>query len=95
MRKLQVTAEIWKEGGMFTAYCPELDVAGCGKTPEVARKNLLEVIGIHLEETKKMGTLKEFLEKAGFVLTDAGDVLVGLRKEIVNFEKLEIPLEAA
>lgn len=95
MRKLRVTAEIWKEGTMFTAYCPELDVAGCGKSPEEARKNLLEVISIHLEETKKIGTLKEFLEKAGFVLTDDGDVVVGLQKEIVNFEKLEIPLETA
>ena len=95
MRKIQVTAEIWKEGGMFTAYCPELDVAGCGKSPAEASSNLLEVIRIHLEETKKMGTLKEFLEKAGFVLTDEENVIVGLRREIVNFEKLEIPLEAA
>ena len=62
MRKLRVTAEIWKEGAMFTAYCPELDVAGCAKTPNEAGKNLLEVIDIHLKETRKMGTLKRFLK---------------------------------
>ncbi|MCE2416751.1 hypothetical protein J4G07_22480, partial [Candidatus Poribacteria bacterium] len=26
MKNLVVTEEIWKEGNMYTAYCPELDV---------------------------------------------------------------------
>ena len=51
---------------MYTAYCPELDVVSCGTDIEEARKNLLEVIEIHLEETAKLGTLRAFLENAGF-----------------------------
>ena len=62
MRNLVVTEEIWKEGNMYTAYCPELDVASCGRDIEEARKNLFEVIEIQLEETEKLGTLKSFLE---------------------------------
>ena len=31
MKNLVVTEEIWKEGNMYTAYCPELDVASCGR----------------------------------------------------------------
>ena len=62
MKNLVVTEEIWKEGNMYTAYCPELDVVSCGRNIEEARKNLLEVIEIHLEEVTKLGTLKEFLE---------------------------------
>ena len=46
---------------MYTAYCPELDVVRCGRNVEEAKKNLLEVIEIQLEETAKLGTLKEFL----------------------------------
>ena len=61
MKNLVVTEEIWKEGNMYTAYCPELDVASCGRYVEEARKNLLEVIEIQLEKTAKLGTLKEFL----------------------------------
>ena len=53
---------------MFTTYCPELDVASCGRNIEEARKNLLEVIQIQLEETANLGTLKEFLENAGYDL---------------------------
>jgi predicted RNase H-like HicB family nuclease len=65
MRKIIVTAEVWKEGNMFTAYCPELDVASCGHSSDEAKKNLNEVIGIQLEETSKLGTLKDFLADAG------------------------------
>ena len=43
-------------------YCPELDIASCGTDTEEARKNLIEVIEIQLEETEKLGTLKAFLE---------------------------------
>jgi len=49
------TVEVWKEREMFTAYCPELDVASCGHTPEEAKKNLGEVIAIQLEETASLG----------------------------------------
>ena len=66
MRNLVVTEKIWKEGNMYTAYCPELDVVSCGRHIEEARKNLLEVIEIHLEEAAKLGTLKPFLEGAGY-----------------------------
>ena len=66
MKNLVVTEEIWKEGNMYTAYCPELDVVSCGKSVEEARKNLLEVIEIQLEETARLGTLKAFLEEAGY-----------------------------
>jgi len=66
MKKMITTVEVWKEGGMFTAYCPELDVASCGHTPEEAKKNLGEVIAIQLEETAKLGTLKDFLSLFNF-----------------------------
>ena len=62
MKNLVVTEEIWKKGNMYTAYCPELDVASCGRDIEEARKNLIEVIEIQLEETAQLGTLKTFLE---------------------------------
>lgn len=51
---------------MYTVYCPELDVVSCGTDIEEARKNLLEVIEIHLEEAAKLGTLRAFLDNAGF-----------------------------
>jgi predicted RNase H-like HicB family nuclease len=55
--KLRVTEELWREGDMYVAYCPELDIPSCGHSVEQAKKNLREVIGIHLEEAEKQGRL--------------------------------------
>lgn len=43
------TGIIWKEEKEYGALCPELDVASQGKTPDEARKNLLEAATLHLE----------------------------------------------
>ena len=91
MKNLVITEEIWKEGNMYTSYCPELDVASCGRNIEEARKNLLEVIEIHLEETAKLGTLKAFLEDAGYDVNTEQQTLQ-LDKEVVAFNQRTVPL---
>ena len=68
MNKLILTGEIWQEGNMYTSYCPELDVASCGHTIEEAKKNLLEVIDIFIEETLEMGTLMEIIAGANLTV---------------------------
>ncbi|MEW6095594.1 MAG: type II toxin-antitoxin system HicB family antitoxin [bacterium] len=64
MKRLAITEEIWKEGNMYTSYCPELDIATCGHTIEEAKKNLIEIIKIQIEETDKISTLAELLQGA-------------------------------
>ena len=32
MRAVELIGEIWQEGGMYTAYCHELDIANAGRT---------------------------------------------------------------
>ena len=91
MKVLVVTEEIWKEGNMYTAYCPELDVASCGTDIEEARNNLIEVIEIQLEETAQLGTLKTFLEDAGYDLNTSEPTLQ-LDKQVVSFNQLTVPL---
>ena len=91
MKNLVVTEEIWKEGNMYTAYCPELDVASCGRDIEEARNNLIEVIEIQLEETAQLGTLKTFLEDAGYDLNTSRPTLQ-LDKQVVSFNQLTVPL---
>ena len=74
---------------MYVSYCPELDIASCGKTVDQAKKNLKEVILINLEEAQKLGTLVSLLQDAGF--DDTQDVLA-LRKELVGFTPIEVAL---
>ncbi len=93
MKRLVVTEEVWKEGAMYVSHCPELDVASCGTTVEEAKKNLQEAIAIQLEETKKLGTLDEFLEGAGFSLKESSDLLTSSKHRLVR-EEITIPLAA-
>ncbi len=90
-KQIIVSEQIWKEGRMYTSYCPELDVASCGKTVSEARKNLREALEIFIEETYKVGTLKDLLEEAGYDLSSTEEILVK-RKEIIEFETIKVPI---
>ena len=59
MMNLKLTEELWREGTMYVSFCPELEIASCGETVAQAKKNLIEVILINLEEARKLGTLPE------------------------------------
>ena len=56
----------FKEGRMFVAYCPMLDLSTCGETFEEARKNAIEVLDIFFEECVKRGTLEKTLAAMGW-----------------------------
>lgn len=86
--KIRLTEEIWKEGNMYVSYCPELDIASAGENVLEAKKNLIEVIIINIEETKKMGTFEKFLDDCGLEEISA-DVL-SVRKELVGFTPIEV-----
>ena len=62
---IQFTARVFKEGRVFVAYAPGLDVSSCGGTPEKALKNCNEAVRLFLEEAEKLGTLDRILEEAG------------------------------
>jgi len=86
--KIKVTEEIWKEGNMYVSYCPELDISSCGESVEESKKNLKEVISITFAECRKMGTLNQLLQDAGFTEDQDNVLLAG--KELVSFSPLEV-----
>jgi predicted RNase H-like HicB family nuclease len=49
MRKSSFTAILEREGNLFVALCPELDVASQGSTVEEATSNLREAVELFLE----------------------------------------------
>ena len=85
--KIKLTEEVWKEGSMFIAHCPELDIPACGETIAEAKKNLIEVINIQISEMKKLWTFKVNLEKAGFDLANKLEV-ISLDKELMEFNNI-------
>ena len=49
----------------FVAYVPEFDISSCGKTETEAIHNAREALEITIEEIKKKGKLKEYLDELG------------------------------
>ena len=45
----KLTAVIEREGDLYSALCPELDIASQGATIEEARRNLVEAIELFFE----------------------------------------------
>jgi len=41
---------VWREGDMFVALCPELDIASQGRTVEEALRNLREAVELYFED---------------------------------------------
>ena len=64
---ISVRVEIFKEGGLYVALSPELNVSSFGETVEDARKSIKEAIEIFVEECREMGTIEEVLEESGFL----------------------------
>jgi len=66
MNNLKITIEFWREGNLYIANCPELDMLAQGSSLDEARENLFEVVEIQCEEMKELGTLDEFLKEMGW-----------------------------
>ncbi|MBT9141155.1 MAG: hypothetical protein DDT30_01742 [Dehalococcoidia bacterium] len=84
MNALKTTIEFWREGNLYIARSPELDMVAQGSSLEEARQNLLEIIEIQFEEMKELGTLEEFLSEAGYDLEGG---VTGSKREIISFDK--------
>jgi predicted RNase H-like HicB family nuclease len=67
LQEIQLNASIWKEGTVYVAHNPQLDISSCGDTAEEAKKNLREAVTAFIAETRSMGTLQQILEEAGFL----------------------------
>lgn len=71
VQNVTFTVQIFKEEKVFVSYCPELKVSSCGKSIEEAKNNLKEAISGFLKSAKKMNTLQEIMEEAGFTIKNS------------------------
>jgi predicted RNase H-like HicB family nuclease len=66
MHKLSFTVQLFKEGDLYVAHVPELDVSSCGETREKARANIQDAVRGFIEAAEGQGTLDQILEEAGY-----------------------------
>ncbi len=66
MRNFSIRVEIFKDGDVYVAWSPELNVSSFGETISEAKSAIREAIEAFVEECEIMGTLEDVLEEAGF-----------------------------
>jgi len=64
--KVKIPVNILKEGKIYVAHSPVLDLSTSGKTFTQVRKRFSEVVQIFLEELNEAGTLDEVLTDLGW-----------------------------
>ena len=65
--KIFTRIEIFKEGDVYVALSPELNVSSFGETIENAKNSIKDAIECFVQECQEMGTLEEVLEESGFL----------------------------
>ncbi len=72
MQNIYIKVEIFKEGDLYVALCPSLNISSFGESIQEAQSSLLEAVEAFVEECSEMGTIEEVLEESGFKRTDHG-----------------------
>ena len=67
VQNLAFTVQVFREGKNYVSFNPELKVASCGRNIEEAKENLREAISGFLKSARKIGTIDNILEEAGFI----------------------------
>ena len=91
LMKIEFTSQVFKEGRMFVAHSPELDVSSCATTERKALANLQEAVRLFLEEAERKGSLKQILKEAGF--SRRQQTLVG--PKLIHTKRITMPLTLA
>jgi hypothetical protein len=86
--KIQFTSQVFKEGRMFVAHTPELDISSCATTKTKALANLQHAVRLFLEEAERKGSLQQILKEAGF--SRRNQTLVA--PKLVDTKRVTIPL---
>jgi len=63
---ISVRIEIFKEGDVYVALSPELNISSFGETIDDAKASFKEALEAFIEECQEMGTLEDVLEESGF-----------------------------
>ena len=71
-QRVMYHAEFFREGDLYVALAPELNVSSFGETLDEARRSIQEAVEAFVEECERMGTLNEVMEEAAFVKMDGG-----------------------
>ena len=87
--KMDISVFLYKDGDIFNAYCPELDLVGCDYTLDGARASFDVVLSDYIEHTVKHGTLEQDLLSHGRRKTREGKVAKPLTSTMMRSQQMK------
>ncbi|MBM2832175.1 MAG: hypothetical protein HW414_1227 [Dehalococcoidia bacterium] len=73
---IAVDVVVTKEGNQYSAWCPDLDIASCGDTPEDAIENLRDAMDLYLSALEEEGEREKVFEDKGIRIVHADEPVV-------------------
>lgn len=73
---IAVEVIVTKEGNQYSSWCPDLDIASCGDTPEEAAKNLADAVELYLDTLEKEGEREQVFEEKGIRIVSADEPII-------------------
>ena len=67
---------VTREGEQYSSWCPELDIASCGDTPEEAIANLNDALELYINTLKEEGELEPVLKERGIRIVQADETVI-------------------
>ena len=65
-----------KEGNQYSSWCPELDIASCGNSPEEAVKNLGDALELYLNTLEQEGERKQIFKERGLRIVSVDEPVI-------------------
>ncbi len=67
---------VTKEGKQYSSWCPELDIASCGDSPEEAVKNLGDALELYVNTLEEEGKLETVFRERCIRITQADEPVI-------------------
>ena len=80
---------ITKEGKQYSSWCPELDIASCGDSPEEAVTNLGDAIELYLHTLEEEGERERVFKERSIRIVGADEPVIP--SSFVTLHRQKIP----
>ena len=67
---------VTREGNQYSSWCPDLDIASCGDSPEDAVKNLADALELYLNTLEEEGEQEQVLEERGIRILHGDEAVI-------------------
>ena len=65
-----------KEDNQYSSWCPILDIASCGDSPDEAVKNLGDALELYLNTLEEEGEREQVFKERGIKVVDADEPVI-------------------